>query len=239
MKRKLWLLNLALLVLVVLAGYRLREQVRAAQAREEALLGQKVTVAGQKVGAGSPMQPVSAASYLDVAQKMLFSRDRNPNVEVEPPPPPKPMPPLPKAHGVLMLADPPTAILSEKSGAPQKSYRPGDKIGQFKVMEVTTAEIEFEWEGKRVRRTLEDLADKQVAQAVAAPEAAAAPPPPQQAGATLIGKSAETTVGPNNSSEPRPCDPKDSAPEGTVQNGMRKVYTNSPFGKICRWDPVK
>ena len=239
MRRKLWLLNLALLALVVLAGYRLREQWRVARAREQALLGQKVVVSAQKIGVGNAPQPVSAANYLDVAQKMLFSRDRNPNVEVDAPPPPKPMPPLPKAHGVMMLADPPTAILSEKSGGPQKSYRPGDKIGQFKVIEVTTAEIEFEWEGKRVRRTIEDLADKQVAQAVAAPEAAPAAPPPQQAGATLIGKQAETTMGPNNSSEPRPCDPNDSAPEGTVQSGMRKVYTNSPFGKICRWDPVK
>ena len=26
---------------------------------------------------------------------------------------------------------------------------------------------------------------------------------------------------------------------GAVQDGMRKVVTKSPFGDVCRWEPVK
>jgi hypothetical protein len=244
LKRKLWLLNTILLACIAVGGYRLREQWRAARSREQAFLSQRAS-AGPAVSTSIPAPPaVTAANYLDVAQKMLFSRDRNPNVEIEPPPPPKPMPPLPKAHGVMLLSDPPTAILSEKSGAAQKSYRPGDKIGQFKVVEVTTTEIEFEWEGKRVRRALEELADKgpPVQAAAAVEPGAAAPASPAPAGPTanVIGSnSSDSQAGPNNSSQPRPCDPSDSSPEGTVQNGMKKVFSNTPFGRICRWDPVK
>jgi hypothetical protein len=35
------------------------------------------------------------------------------------------------------------------------------------------------------------------------------------------------------------CVPNDTTPEGTVSGGFRKTVTTTPFGKACRWDPVK
>jgi hypothetical protein len=35
------------------------------------------------------------------------------------------------------------------------------------------------------------------------------------------------------------CIPNDSSPEGTIDGGFRKTITTTPFGKSCRWDPVK
>jgi hypothetical protein len=36
----------------------------------------------------------------------------------------------------------------------------------------------------------------------------------------------------------RPCAPDDSSPAGTIVGGYRKVVSQSPFSKICRWVPV-
>ena len=47
-----------------------------------------------------------ATKYNDVAQKNLFSKDRNPQVIIDPPKPPdppKPMPKLPVVYGVMGL----------------------------------------------------------------------------------------------------------------------------------------
>ena len=237
MKRRLWLVNLTLIAGIVSGSWLWwKRAVEARQRRAAILTGDAKRGVKPPQPATPAAGPVQASAYLEIAQNLLFSKDRNPNVELEPPPPPKPMPPLPKAHGVLMLADPPSVILSEKAGSPQRGYRPGERVGAFKVIAVTSLDIELEWEGKRVRRTLEELTDKTAApvQAPEAPPAAAAASPAQAS--TVIAGAAKP---PERADQPRPCDPGDTSPEGTVVNGMRKVYSNSPFGRICRWDPAK
>jgi SAM-dependent methyltransferase len=37
----------------------------------------------------------------------------------------------------------------------------------------------------------------------------------------------------------RACVKNDSTPPGAVVDGLRKVVTESPFGPVCRWEPVK
>src|SRR6185312_15117735 len=60
----------------------------------------------------------TAINYADVANKDLFSKDRNPNVVIEPPAPvvEKKMPPLPVVYGVLGLPSGTKALMSEKPG---------------------------------------------------------------------------------------------------------------------------
>ena len=83
MKRKLWLLNFVLLALIVAAGWYLRVRWLEEQAREKQIWSQQLKPAPPPpVSALVAPAPVQAASYLDVAQKLLFSKDRNPNVEV-------------------------------------------------------------------------------------------------------------------------------------------------------------
>ena len=106
-------------------------------------------------------------------------------------------------------------------------------------MDVTTSEITFAWNynGEIARRSLRELADSSQAAEVAdartagpAPAAAAPPPPPVQA---AYGPGELTGFG------FKTCVPNDTTPEGTVSGGFRKTITTTPFGKSCRWDPVK
>jgi hypothetical protein len=242
LRRRLWLVDLALLVLVVLAATALRQRWADGRGREEALLKRIVPVPGPPVIAPLPKQaPSTAAQYLEVAEKMVFSRDRNPTVILDPPappPPPKPMPQLPTAYGVMDLGDGPTAILREKPGAEHRGYRAGEKIGEFKVVAFNNVEIVLEWEGKYVRKNLQELADHQPTvqqQAPAEPQqSAAAPAQPQ-----MTNVSAPKGPGTDMGNSTRACVPGDNTPAGTVQDGLRKVINKTPFGESCRWEPVQ
>jgi hypothetical protein len=87
----LLLLNLVLLLLTAAAGWQLRREWLAARAREEAVLKRKLQPApAPPVSPMEPARPVMPAGYAEIAQKMLFVRDRNPNVVVEAVPAPPP-----------------------------------------------------------------------------------------------------------------------------------------------------
>ena len=108
--------------------------------------------------------PVMPVGYKDVAMKTLFHPSRDPNEPVElppPPPPPPPMPALPRYHGQMNLGDGPVALLVERPGMAEKSLKIGETIGQFKLVDVNTSEITFQWtfNGEMVRRTLGQLID--------------------------------------------------------------------------------
>lgn len=241
MKGRLWLLNLTLLVLVIWTGTLVRDRWRDARAREALLLQQQMTPAPPPALAPlPPVTPAPVASYLDVAQKMLFVRDRNPTLILDPPPPPpapKPMPPLPVAQGVIDVGAGPSAILSEKPGGPVKRYRAGEKIGEFTLVAMSNKEIVFEWEGQQIRRKLEELRDKRppVQNTPQEQNAPAAAPPPQ---ATSITPQ-KAGPGQNVGGEFKACVAGDNSPPGTVVDGMRKVVGKSPFGDSCRWEPVR
>jgi hypothetical protein len=241
LRRKLWLVDITLLVLVALAFTALRQRWLEGRAREEALLKRIVPVAGPPVIPPLPAYSrATAAQYIEVAEKMVFSRDRNPTVILDPPappPPPKPMPQLPVAYGVMNLGDGPTAILSEKPGAQHRGYKAGEKIGEFKVVALNNKEIVLEWDGKYLKKNIEELADRTpIAQAPAAePQQQAAEPAKTQS--TSIGKPEGPGTDMGNST--RACVPGDTSPPGTVQDGLRKVVTKTPFGESCRWEPAK
>ena len=61
----------------------------------------------------------------------------------------------------MNLGDGPMALLVEKPGMPEKAIKPGESIGQFKLVDVTTSEITFAWKfnGELARRSLRELAD--------------------------------------------------------------------------------
>ena len=78
--------------------------------------------------------------YADVANKNLFSEDRNPNIIVDPPKveTPKPMPPLPVVYGMMGLPSGTKAIMAEKPGAPSTTVRAGETLGEFKIVALDT-----------------------------------------------------------------------------------------------------
>lgn len=240
MKRKLWLLNFALIALVAGGGWRLRKEAQEFHARERAVLGKMVPIPPPPAPLpAAPPQAVTASSYLEIAQKMLWSKDRNSQVIVDPPKPPappKPLPPLPNVHGVLNL-DGPIVMMSEKSSARQRGIRPGEKIGEFKLVSVNSKELVLAWEDRTVTKTLEELIDRagdsvpSTGGVAGSPGVGAAPSVPQVIGKPEPG--VKLTDGVSS------CQTNDPSPAGTVVNGMRKVVRPTPFGPACSWEAVK
>lgn len=176
MNRRLVLLNLALLALAGALVWTLRTNWLAAQARERAVLQRKVAAKAVLAPPALPgVKTVAPAEYIDVAGKMLFSKDRNPTVVVEAPKPaPEPvMPALPSYHG-QMAFDEPVILLSTSSNAAQRSYHAGEQVGDFKLVSFDAARVAFEWKGKNVERKLEELRPKETATQASAQAAAPA-----------------------------------------------------------------
>lgn len=235
MRGKLLVLNLALLVALAMITRELRTHWRAAREREQAMRSKQVKPpAPPPVTQTAPPPPIMAAGYLDVAQQTLFSKDRNPNVVVEQEKP-KPVPPFPKLFGVMNLGDGAFAILSDGPNS-QKPFRPGDKVGEFKLAEIQAESLVFEWDQKKFAKKFTELQEKAADRPMAesTPRQAAAPPTP----AAPV-TPAKAGPGADMGGGLAACNPNDPSPAGTVVDGKRKVVTESPFGKVCRWEPVR
>jgi hypothetical protein len=236
-KRKLFAANLALLGLSAAVAVHLRREWIDAGAREQAILQQRLKPVPPPPASPLPApQPVKAAGYIDIADKDLFSKDRNPIVVVEPPaPPPKPpMPKLPLFHGLVDLGDGPMAIMSDGPKGSHRDYQPGDKVGAFKLVAVDSEQIVLEWNGETITKSVDEMLDRTVA---------AAPAPPGQAVAAAATPAkpippAEAKPGGDLGRGSKACQPGDSSPDGTVADGMRKVIKPTPFGSRCYWEPT-
>jgi len=237
------LLNFVLIAGIALAGWRLRKEAQDFEARERASLRAKAAFPAPPAQPPAPPPPaVTAASYLDIAQKMLFSRDRNSQVIVDPPAPPKPpkpLPPLPGVHGVMDLGDGPIVMMSDKPGARHRGVRPGETIGEFKLVSVNSEELTLAFEDRTVNKKLQELIDRNGGESGSAQgqgTPSSAPTPAAAAAPAPVGKSepnaklSETTA---------TCQTNDPSPDGTVVNGMRKVVRHTPFGDSCIWEAVK
>jgi hypothetical protein len=192
LNRRIVVLNLALLALAGALIWILRTNWIEAKARERAVLQRKVAAKAVLAPPALPaVKAVAPAEYIDVAGKMLFSKDRNPTVVVEPPKPaPDPvMPALPSYHG-QMAFDEPVILLSASANAVQRSYHAGEQVGDFKLVSFDENRVAFEWKGKNVERKLEELRPKETAaqagtQAAAPASVSAAAPTPVRPVASL------------------------------------------------------
>jgi len=239
---KLVALNLALLAALGALIFEVRHEVREARARERAFLGHPIHLTpAQPLKPLAKPEPLTAAEYAPVAEKNLFSKDRNANVILDPPvaPPPKPVPPFPSARGVMLWEGvPPTVVLSEKPGGPQHLYHPGDRIGPWQIVSVDSRYVVLDWDGQQFQKRLDELLDKTpIAVAQTQPEAAspAAPPPVKQLSTNNKTSGPGIDLGANL----KGCVAGDTAPSGTVADGMKKVVSPNPFGQSCHWEPVQ
>ena len=235
------MLNLALLAAVSLLVWQLKREWSEAQARQQALMRYRIKPApAPDMPALPKVIAFEATAYSDIAQNNLFSRDRNPDVIVDPPPPPpqKPVPPFPVARGVMLWGGaPPTIVLSEKSGAQQRAYHPGETMGPWKILSIDDKYVVFSWDGKEFKKRIDELLDKTPVEVASAAPAAAAQR--TQTGNVSLG-STKSGPGVDMGSGVRSCVPGDNTPAGAVVDGMKKVVTASPFGgAVCRWEPVK
>jgi hypothetical protein len=238
LNRKLLLLDVVLAAVAVYAGFQFRSQWVAAKAREAAIMNRKLNPLPPPQFTPLANPPaVLSAGYADIAQKLLFDRSRNSTVvvDVPPPPPPKPVPPLPVYHGMMNIGDGPAAILSLTANSPQMEIHPGDPIGPFKLVDVNTREIALEWDGKIIRKTLDEILDRATRQVAAdsGGQGPSAPPPP-------VVQVIKSALGPGDDTGRgyKVCLPNDNTPDGTVVGGFRKVSLPTPFGNACRWDQL-
>src|SRR5215831_7897570 len=233
--RKIWLLNLALVALAGLLGWRLRLIWLAGETQERAFLSQAPNIRAIIAPPAPPLPaPVKPADYDQVAQQMLFSRDRNPNVIVpppQPPPPPPPMPALPSYYGQMAIVGPPVALLSVAPSGEQKSYHKGEEVGKFKLVAFDADSITFEWDGKNVVRKLAEVmgkdTDKPPAPAAAARDAAPTFANPADAPRTSITADPPKPTVATKPAVPgndmgagfRSCVAGDASPAGSVADG--------------------
>jgi hypothetical protein len=255
MNRRIVLLNIALLVLAGFLGSQLRRHWLEAKAHERAIFEK---AAEKKVLLPPPPiatpQPVTASQYLDVAQKMLFSRDRNPDVIIEPTapppaPPPPPMPALPSYYGQIAIADP--VVFFSVGGGSQKSFHKGDKVGPFELVSFDREKVVLRWDGKLVERKVTELAPKevqarQIQDPTVAPPSAAAPAATASGVKSLGGDSSNANASKTDEKIGVPmgngyfgCTPGDKSPAGTVIDGHKKVISTTLMGQSCHWEQVK
>jgi hypothetical protein len=244
MKQRLIFWNFVLLVCAAAGGYQVRQQWMEARAQENAVLLRRPVPA--KVNAPPPAvkpAPFQAVSYSDVAQKTLFSKDRNPNLAPPPPPPapppPPPMPALPHLYGVLGLPSGPVAIMSDKAGGTQQKVRQGENIGEFKIAKLSQQRITLTWNDKTVDKSVDDLLDRTpppapVAVAATTPGGNLGAPPP-------TADKAPAGMGIQIGDGVRACLDQNSETSavGTVLEGYTKVKEKTPFGEACRWIQTK
>lgn len=247
MTRKLIALNVLLVAALILLGAQIRREWRSARTRERAFLKHNI-----KPAPAQPLVPFAqppalmASNYAAVAQMNLLSQDRNSNVIVDPPAPvkEKPIPSFPAARGVMIWDGvPPTVVLSEKPGGPQKGYHPGDTIGEWKILSVDNQYVVFEWDGKEFKKRLDELLDKTalLSADTAAPQASTAAPTTLSTSAPQVQSISSNKEGPgaDMGGGMKGCVAGDNTPAGTVVDGLRKVVSESPFGSVCRWEPAK
>jgi len=247
--RKLILLDIALLAALAALAWQMHREWIEAHARTQALLSVRIEPRPENRLVPLPkVAPLAPAAYVEVAQMDLFSKDRNPQVVVEQEPEKvKPVPAFPVARGVLLWeGTPPTILLAARSGAPQRAYRAGDRIGEWTVVSIDNQFVVFSWEGQEFKKRIDEIMDRgaQVAE-VAQPAAASTPTPaaPAKSQSKSLGGGDTSPKGPGvdvGASDVRMCDPADDSPAGTIQDGFKKVITATPFNpKSCRWEQVK
>ncbi|MEO8025157.1 MAG: hypothetical protein ABI823_01705 [Bryobacteraceae bacterium] len=243
MKGRLLFLNLVLVSLLGAVIWRMQVVRQDAQQREQMVLLQQIQL--RKTLPPPPIPAVAAVTpmtYMNVAQQMLFAKDRNPNVIVPPPPPPpaeKPMPELPTANGAMTFNGETSVFLTAKSGSGQKVYRAGDTVGPFKLISVDRSDIVFEWEGKKIEKKLAELKPKDNAPAQSASYAPPSPAPSATVSVAGSGTTDRSAPGADTGTGFRACQVGDASPNGTVAGGFKKVIAASMMGSSCHWEAVK
>ncbi len=252
MSRKMIVLNLVMVALTVALIWQVHRHYLEMKAHEREVLRQSArarqVLPPPAVAAPAPVAPYQ---YLDVAQRTLFARDRNPTVVVEPPKP-EPEPPLPQMpvyYGQLNLGGDPVIFMSARGGA-QKRYRVGEKVGDFDLVAFDSQKVVFGWNKKQIEKTLSELRAKTEQADVPAQNPFVAPAPASAPGGARVVILGGGTVGDANKPDKivgdaisgtdyKACVMNDPTPAGQVVDGYKKVVTRGLMGNSCLWEKVK
>jgi hypothetical protein len=238
LRHRLLFLNLLLALLTGAIGWQLRRDWVRDHQHSSSVLNERVKPAAAPVPAPvAPPAPFAGQAYADVAQKDLFSKDRNPDVIIEPvavKPAPK-WPRMPVLSGVMGLPGGLVAMLAESPSSRSRGVSVGGTIGAMKVTALTADKITFEFEGQSQEKNVQDLVDRdnhaEAADAAAASQNPAAIAAAKSAPPTAPKPGADVGLG----AQAKACDPRDTSPSGTEVDGYKKVIKVNPFGSECTW----
>jgi hypothetical protein len=243
MKRKLTLLNLALLALLAAGGLEFNRRVEQANARYEIL--RRFDEPKQAPAFPSPEVRVRVrqADFLPIVDRMLFYEDRNAIVEVEAPEEKTVVrPDLPVLSGVMNLGEGPIVLMADTP----KDYPRPVAVGE---------KLKLAWQGEQFEVSQDSLAGELASNtsggAARSGGASGGGSAARRAAASRRRENrAETKSQPaetrkeiggryNIGTEIRPgvfrADPRDKAPAGTEFEGYRKVVNPTPFGNQSWW----
>lgn len=235
-------LNVALAGAIVYGGVELRGQWQAARERQKRMVsGQAPPAPALPFSRLPEVAPVMASGYSEVAQKFLLDPSRNPDLPIEvapPPPPPPPMPALPFFHGMMNIGNGPECIMSVGASTAHKRVHAGEPIGDFTLVAFNSEQIELDWNGRRVVKSLAELSGHgkgpQAAEEAASAEAAVA-------NVRVAPAPADYGPGAANAAGERSCQEGDTLPVGTERDGVVKtIGKNALFGgEYCIWKPKR
>ncbi len=259
MKRKLMLLNAALLALLVAGAFELDRRIEQARSRYEIL--QRFDAAKQAPPLPAPQGPerLRQAEYLPIVDHLLFYPDRNAVVEVEAPEVKTvERPALPVLSGVMNFGEGPIALMADDAKSDPKPVKVGEKVGEYTFLGFAGNNLKLSWQSEEFEVSQDRLAAElekgshagsrssagsSGSSSPAARRAAASrrpatrpePAPAQQAADNRKSIGGRFNIG----HEIRPgvfrADPKDSSPAGTEFEGYRKVVNPTPFGNQSWW----
>ena len=238
-------INVVLLVAAIGLAVKLRgDWLRAS--RRYAVLG----AATPTPPAAAPAPAVLAADWEVIAQRNLFSPDRNnelPKSAVEKPPP------EPIVIGIINLGPGKKLALmsdaSPRADSAPRQVKEGETFGGFRLLSIGDNEVEIEYQGQKKKLDVYTSA-----QQVPAPPPAPASAPQVQvvstAGANPAAASSNATntiplsatEGPTNipiEGTDSVFGHKDNLPAGTIRGNRRKVERITPFGKEVWWELIK
>jgi hypothetical protein len=229
LKTKLIALNVVLVAGISILAWQVNASWKQAAAERAANLNVRVKPVTVAPAAPQPKpEGATPAQYAQVAEKNLFSSDRNPTVVIEPEKKeaPKPMPSLPLVYGVMGLPSGVKAIMAEKPGQDSRGIRAGDTIGEFKVLALDTQNIKFEWNGKEIARKIDDLVDRSNPRSGGGNNSGPAAPPPAAPG-VAVAPLASSNTPPAGATQNQ-----DGNYSMTDKDGKKWIMTRSPFGLI-------
>lgn len=254
MRRNLLLLNLLLVLLIGVVSWQFWNGYKERVTRQQAFLKAPLPAAPPAlVSFPAPPGQVSAANYYEIASTLPFSKDRNPTVIVEVAEPKK-QPPFPHYYGMMNWGGGPKVILAAPGGQ-QKSYVPGDQVGDYKLVTIAQSGLVFEWDGKQVPAKYEEMRDASPAAQqstetqssssssgggsvvnLGGQSATPAESPVKRVTPTVVSVTGSSGPGNDVGAGMRGCQPGDPTPAGAIVDGYRKVVSETPFGKSCRWE---
>lgn len=253
MKRKLALINIALVALFVWGSWALYGQYEQAEQRFEIFDSSAGTVEPPAIPAPGDAPMVRAASYAPISQRLLFSRDRNSMIEViVPEQQVTQRPQVPLLAGVVDLGDGPLALMTADPDTAPRWTGIGEKVGEYTLEAVANEKVTLAWNGETVELSQAELAavklgrperqapnsspDARKRAAALARERTAARTAENLASSAEIAAKGKYTVGKQLSSGGYSADPNDGAKDGTEHKGYVRRVRATPFGSQHWWD---